>query len=78
MDEAERDKIREEAQEILKKFSESLKSVKLKKKKKLKNQVSGFREEMNGTECDKDFRERMFANAPNKEGDKIIAEKKQW
>ena len=78
MDEKEKEVIRNEAQEILRNFGKALKKVKLKEKKKLKNQVSGFREEQDGMGCDNEFRERMFKNAPNKEGDSIIAEKKEW
>jgi len=77
MDEKEREKIRLEAKEILEKFAKTLENVKL-KEKKAKKEVGGFREEGQGEHGDKDFRKRMFANAPNKNEDNIIAEKKSW
>lgn len=75
--EQEREKIREEAKEILEKFGASLSKVKLKEKKEKKS-LGGFREEGNGEKGDADFRKRMFENAPNKNEDSIIAEKKKW
>lgn len=75
--EAEKVKIQKGAQELLAKFSSTLSKVKL-EKKETKKVLGGFREEKEGKNCDSDFRERMFANAPHKEGDFILAEKKIW
>ncbi len=71
------EQIRKEAQEILKKFSKALEKVKL-KEKKAKGEAGGWREEGEGMKADKDFRKQMFANAPSKDDDFIIAEKKRW
>ncbi len=77
INEAKREKVREEAKQILQKFAKSLENVKLKEKKG-KKEVGGFREEGVGAEPDGDFRKRMFDNAPQKDEDCIIAEKKEW
>ena len=77
MDESKREEIRKQAKGILDSFAHSLEKVKI-KGKELKREVGGFREEGNGEEGDKDFRERMFKNAPEKNKDFIIAEKKKW
>lgn len=71
-------KIEKEARELLKNFSKSLGKVKLKDKKNEKKEVSGFRKEDNGEMCDSSFRDIMFSNAPNKNDNCIIAEKKEW
>jgi Asp-tRNA(Asn)/Glu-tRNA(Gln) amidotransferase C subunit len=71
------EKIRKEAREILDKFAKELEGVELKERKD-KKEVGGVREEGSGGEGSSDFRKRMFANAPNKEGDFIVAEKKKW
>ncbi len=70
--------IQKEVQNILKNFSKSLAKVKLSEKKKIFSSVGGFRKEGNGEKCDDKFRERMFSNAPNKNNNCIIAEKKEW
>ncbi len=77
MDEAKKEEIKKEAGEILKKFSRAIGKVSL-KGKELKREIGGFRKENEPLPGDSDFRERMFANAPNKEGDCIVAEKKKW
>ncbi|MEK6928373.1 MAG: hypothetical protein AABW65_00245 [Nanoarchaeota archaeon] len=75
--EQKRKQIEKEAREILRKFSSALGKVKISDKKK-KKLSGGYREEGEGTREDKDFRMRMFENAPEKYGDSIIAEKKEW
>ena len=75
--EQKKEQIKKEAKEILDKFAHSLEKVKI-KGKELKAEVGGFRDEGQGEEGDKDFRKRMFENAPNKDNDTIIAEKKKW
>ncbi len=77
MDEKKREEIQNEAKKILAGFSKALEGVKF-KEKALKERVGGFRQEGAGEQGNKDFRDRMFANAPEKEGDYIIAEKKKW
>jgi len=72
-----KEKIKEEAKEILAKFSKAISKVKL-SEKSLKAEVGGFREESNAEGCDKDFRERIFDNAPEADDDCVIAEKKKW
>ena len=75
--EEKRGKIEKEAREILKKFSLALAKVKI-PKMEAKKEVGGFREEGEGKKGDEDFRKRMFANASEKDGEHIIAEKKTW
>lgn len=77
MDEKEREKIGKQAQELLDKFGKAIESVKLKDKKG-DSKVGGFRVEEQGKQGDKEFRRIMFQNAPAKDEDNIIAEKKQW
>jgi len=82
--EKEREAIGKQSWELLEKFGKSLESVKLKEKKK-ERKVGGFREEATtfskGSRSpneNNEFRRIMFENAPAKEGDNIIAEKKKW
>jgi len=77
MDEIKREKVAKEAKEILDKFSHMIEAVKIKTAEK-KAELGGFREEGEGKICDADFRARMFENAPEKDEDYIIAEKKTW
>lgn len=75
--EKEQGEIRQEAKKILDNFASALGGVKI-KEKRLKRDVGGFREEKGGDVGDEDFRERMFENAPKKQKDCIVAEKKKW
>jgi Asp-tRNA(Asn)/Glu-tRNA(Gln) amidotransferase C subunit len=77
MEENEREAVRKQAERILDKFGKTLESVKL-KEKKIDNKVGGFRKEGQGSLPNEDFRRRMFMNAPDKNDDFIIAEKKSW
>jgi hypothetical protein len=77
INEAKRDAIRKEAKGILNKFAKTLEKVKLKGKIG-KQEVGGFRIEGEGKVADARFREIMFKNAPNKNDNSIIAEKKSW
>ena len=77
MNDSEKEKIRKEAKEIMKKFSKSLDKVKF-KEEKIKKPAGGFREEHFEEQSSEDFRKRMFENAPEKDRDCIIAEKKKW
>lgn len=75
--EEKREEVKKEARQILERFSKELGKVKI-KEKSLKGKVGGFRKEGSGEEGDKEFIERVFSNAPKKEGDFIVAEKKKW
>jgi hypothetical protein len=77
IDEAKKEEIRREAKQILDKFANALERVKL-KEKKAKKEAGGYREEGAGIKPDNDFRTRMFENAPEKDENCIIAEKKEW
>ena len=66
-----------EVQRILDNFSKTLESVEI-KEKSIKSKDCGYRPEGNVMKEDREFRERMFKNAPQTEGDFIIAEKKKW
>lgn len=74
---AEKATIEQEAQQILKKFSAALAKVKIPKRAEQQNR-EGWREEEQSSTSNKDFRERMFANAPHHDANAIIAEKKTW
>jgi len=75
--EAKKEEIRKEAKQILDKFANALEKVKL-KEKKAKKEAGGYRYEGYGKKPNADFRKRMFENAPEKDDDCIIAEKKEW
>ena len=77
MDEKEREAIGKQARELLEKFGKALESVKLKEKKK-ERKVGGFREEKIAKTGDVSFRKIMFENAPEKNDDFILGEKKRW
>lgn len=62
IDEKKKQEIEKQAEDILKKFSESLKKVKIDKAKSGKKEVGGFRKEGEGEKGDEDFRRRMFSN----------------
>jgi len=72
-----KDQIQNEAKQILDKFSKSLSKVKF-SPKKVKDPLSGMREEGPGQETDEEFRSQFFKNAPQTREDFILAEKKQW
>jgi len=78
INEKDNEEIRREARKILDNFVFALEKVGKVKGKSFKRELGGFREEGKGEKCDDDFRKRMFENAPNKEGDCIVAEKKKW
>jgi hypothetical protein len=77
MDEQEKERVRKQAQDLLEDFGKKLESVKL-KQKEVKGIEGGFRIEQEGNKPNSDFRKRMFANAPEKNEDNILAEKKSW
>ena len=71
-----REKIKQEAKEIMDSFSEKISSLKNLKELLVEEEV-GERKEKEGKSCDNSFREKMFVNAPCEDGF-IIAEKKSW
>ena len=75
--EKQKNQIKIEAKKILDNFADALEKVRV-EKKKVKKHAGGYRKEKDGEKCDNDFRQGMFENAPSKEGDCIIAEKKKW
>ena len=77
IEEKKREEIRKGAKKILDNFSKALDKVKL-EKKEIKKESGGVREEDKPIESSEDFRKRMFENAPKKDGDCIMAEKKSW
>ena len=76
--EEEKEDIKKEAKGIMDSFSKKLSSVKEKIPEPIIERENFEREEGEGNSCDEDFRERMFENAPNKNDDFILAEKKSW
>ncbi len=77
MEEKQKEEIRKEARTILDKFAKTLDRVKVPARKE-EARGEGTRVEGEGLQCDSDFRERMFENAPNKDGNCIVAEKAHW
>ena len=75
--EKQKEEIKREVKKILDDFAFALEKVKA-KRERIKKPIGGYRKEETGMERDRDFREKMFANAPSKEGNCIIAEKKKW
>ena len=78
LSEKEKEDIRKEAKRILDSFSEKLSKVKVSEEEPLIKRKSSEREEKEGVDAEEGFRERMFENAPEKNKDFIIAEKKEW
>jgi len=77
VDDSKRAEIRKEAKSILDKFSKALESVKPSDSNVVRE--NDRREEGEGKDkCDPEFREIMFENAPQKNKDFLIAEKKSW
>jgi len=76
--EEEKEEIKKQAKEIMEKFSKKLAKVDKKIPEPLIEREEFEREEKEGLETASDFRERMFENAPQKNKDFIIAEKKKW
>ena len=87
LSESEKDRVREEARGILDKFGKVLEKVDsggeiIEKKLEEGKRVDGYREERGeGKEVkkrDNGFKKRLLANAPNADGDCIVAEKANW
>lgn len=71
-----RDKIREEAKALMDEFSQALDSISLQEDIGIERDEQVREPELE--KLDKDFRKRMFENAPRKNDEYIIAEKKKW
>ena len=76
--EEEKEEIKKQAKKIMDKFSEKLSNVSEEMSEPLILRKEFEREEGEGKESNSDFRERMFSNAPSKNKDFVIAEKKKW
>ena len=76
--EKEKAEIKEQAKKIMDKFSEKLSKVKEKGPEPLIEREEFEREEKSEKEHDSDFRKRMFENAPQKNKDFILTERKKW
>jgi len=77
MDDKRKELVRKQAKEILANFAKAIGSVKLKAEKG-QMEVGGFREEGIPTQANESFRKAMFNNAPNQDGECIIAERAKW
>lgn len=77
--EKEKEDIRKQAKNILGNFSEKLAKIDHKKINLEENEINEFERTESGEEkSDADFRKIMFENAPEKNKNFIIAEKKKW
>tara|TARA_Y100000310_G_scaffold138285_1_gene137172 strand:- start:7239 stop:7499 length:261 start_codon:yes stop_codon:yes gene_type:complete len=76
--EKEKEEIKKQAKDIMDKFSKKLSKIDKKIPEPLIERKEFERDEVNGKESDSNFRERMFENAPEKNKDFIIGEKKGW
>ncbi|MEM2479000.1 MAG: hypothetical protein QXJ92_02300 [Candidatus Pacearchaeota archaeon] len=72
------EEIKQKAREILDKFAAALAKVKESIPESFVERAQDRREEGEGKAADAEFREIVFMNAPKKEGDFILAEKKKW
>jgi hypothetical protein len=77
MDEKQAKKLEEETKKLLDKFSKALGSVKSSDESNVEREFDR-RKEKEGKSCDLNFRNIMLENAPQKDSDFIIAEKKTW
>tara|TARA_Y100000310_G_C20702929_1_gene831733 strand:- start:11988 stop:12248 length:261 start_codon:yes stop_codon:yes gene_type:complete len=76
--EKEKEKIRKQAKDIMDKFSNKLSKIDKKIPEPLIERAEFERVEGEGKESNPDFKKRIFENAPQKNKDFIIAEKKKW
>ena len=76
--EKEKKEIEKQAKDIMDGFSQKLSRVDKKISESLIEREQGERVEGAGKTCDDDFRKVMFENAPVKNKDFIIGEKKTW
>ncbi len=78
LSEKEKEGVKKEAKKIIDSFSEKLSKVKIPKDEPVIKRKDFERGEGNGTETDEVLKELILENAPNKNKDFIIAEKKKW
>ncbi len=76
--EKEKQEIKEQAKSILDSFSKKLSRIDKKMEEPVIERAEGEREEIEVVEGGEEFRKIIFENAPNKNKDFIIAEKKGW
>jgi hypothetical protein len=80
--EQEKEKIRKEARKLMDKFADKISKIKKLEEPLIEMEKCERQEHEKGEKCcdcnDSDFREIMFQNAPDKNKDFIIAEKKKW
>ena len=76
--EKEKKEIQKQAKSIIDSFSKKLSELDKETEEPFVERGSGVREEGEGEECDETFKEMLFKNAPNKNKNFIIAEKKKW
>lgn len=74
----EKGEIKKQAKAIMDSFSEKLSKIDKKIAEPLIERVEGEREEEKGSKHDDSFRKIMFENAPKKNRDFIIGERKRW
>lgn len=72
------EEIKIQAKKIMDNFSKKLESIKIGEIEDVESKLKCEREEKNGKECDKKFRDFMFENAPDKNEDFILAERAKW
>ena len=78
MNEKETEQLKVETKKLLDKFSKALASVKDSEEEWNVEREEDRREEKQGTGPNNLFKEAMLKNAPNKDEDFILAEKKSW
>lgn len=76
--EKEKEDIKKQAKKIMDKFSKRLEKVKLSDKSKISEQGLEFEREENSKNEREIDRKIMFENAPDKNKDFIVSEKKKW
>ena len=76
--EKEKESIKKQAKEIMDKFSKKLERINKKTGDSFVERDDFEREEDEGKKPNEDFRKRIFENAPNKNDDFILGEKKSW
>lgn len=74
---AEKERVKKDAKNIMKSFSEKLSGVENLKEDFIERHEFE-RNEGDGKVCEDDFRKTMLDNSPVKEGDFIVAEKGAW
>jgi hypothetical protein len=77
MNPEEREQIKAETKKLLDKFSKILGSVKSSEESNVERERDRRKDEQ-GKQCEDVFRKIIFENAPSKDKDFIMAEKKKW